>query len=176
MKYLILILAALQTVVYASSPATFYKIGGDYVDSMAPFKGAVWANSGDELKTYEYKVRFLLQTDKRLKDQIAVLKSLIASERSTTEKNLLQGLITHQYSLQAAADDLNRVLASEFQAAKAYFDKAPNPSLLMMMHCHYHIYIQTPNQNWREIFAVLKAIDPTITGLAEEKASQYNIK
>jgi hypothetical protein len=156
--------------------AEFYSVGGDYIDSTVPFKGAVWANSGNELSKYEYKVRFLLQTDKTLKEHLNRTGKLLEEAVKAKNQETAQSLSLQVHQLMAISEDLDKVLVTEFWTAKSLLASHENTSLLKMMLCHYHLFVNSQNANWPKVIVDLEALDPTLAAIAKQESNDLRNK
>jgi hypothetical protein len=156
--------------------ASAFTAGEDYIDSTLPFKGSVWGNSGETLCDYEYKMRFLLQTDKILKETLTKTRRLLEIAGKNKDQDRAEVLVLEVHQLMELSDNLDKVMATEFRAARSLLAANDNKSLLKMMLCHYYAYVFSQNANWPKIIGDLESLDADVTKAARDEADVFKKK
>ena len=111
----------------------------------------------------EYQMPYLLQADK---DATLLALSL---ESKVREGKISQGQIVQ---LRGIGGSLHEVVRCMYEDVTPYFEKKPNPTLLLMMLYHFEVYCYggDSDESWPDIIEPLQALDPAITAEAKKLA------
>ena len=151
MRLLLLVFAALAF--SACLSVAEYTIGDDYNLDRGP---SPWDGTGAERTTFEYRLLYLLQADKELKDL------WYCHPAGLSERQSLQ--------LGRAVDNLDEVLVHTYGQATRLFQSHSNPRLLKMMLSHYYLYVNSANEIWQPVINDLSKVDEKLASAVSKEA------